>query len=146
MDQAYLWLKALHLIAVVAWFAGLLYLPRLFIYHRQAQQEEDQRGAERFCLMERRLYRFIMNPAIAAVFILGILLLMYNPLLMQQGWLHAKFVLVGALLVYHLFCGRFMRQIAQDQFKRTPKFLRWFNEFPSLLLVVILILAIVKPF
>ena len=142
----YLSFKALHFIAVVAWFAGLLYLPRLFVYHREAAIVEDTIGVARFRIMESRLYRQIMNPAIAAVFLFGIILLLLNPAVINGAWFTIKFFLVLCLLAFHLACGRYLRLMQGDTFQRSPSFFRWFNEVPALLLIVIVFLAVLKPF
>ena len=139
----YLWIKAFHLIAVVAWFAGLFYLPRLFVYHSSTDDEQMRKN---YALMERRLYRIIMNNAVMAVFIFGFILLWFNPALAHSGWFQLKLILVLALLAYHIVCGRILRNFANGVNTRTPRFYRIFNEVPTLFLVVIVILAVVKPF
>lgn len=145
--MAYLWLKAFHIMAVVTWFAALFYLPRLFVYHAMAHDEGDQRGIERFRIMERKLYRGIMTPSVMAVVLLGGALLALNPsYYFSQGWMHAKLTLVAALVVYHIACGREMRRLVSDT--ETPKPHRWyriFNELPVLGLVAIVILVVVRP-
>lgn len=139
----YLWIKAFHLISIVVWFAGLFYLPRLFVYH-SATEDENMRKS--YATMERRLYRIIMNPAVMVVFILGFILLWLNPAVAYGGWFHIKLVLVLALLVYHIFCGRIMRSFAEGESPRTTGFYRLFNEVPTVFLIAIVILAVVKPF
>lgn len=140
----YLWLKALHLIAVVAWFAALFYLPRLFVYHTETT---DTAGNERFKIMERKLYRGIATPAMIATIVLGIAVLSTNAAgYMSQGWMHVKLLLVVLLLGYHFACGSLMKKFANDVNTRSHIFYRWFNEFPVLILVAIVILVIVKPF
>lgn len=139
-----LWLKAFHLIAVVCWFAALFYLPRLFVYHAQAS---DLTSNERFKIMERKLYRGIATPSMIATLILGAWLLSYNlDYYLQSVWMHAKLTLVAVLVAYHLYCGKLLRTFAQDANTRSHIFYRWFNEFPVLLLIAIIILVVVKPF
>lgn len=140
----YLWLKALHVIAVVCWFAGLFYLPRLFVYHAMS---DDQTSKERFCVMERKLYRGIMIPSMIATLILGGGLIALNPALFSSGgWLHAKLFLVAILIGYHHVCGAQLKRFARGENTRSHVFYRWFNEIPVLFLLAIVILVIVKPF
>lgn len=143
LASIYLWLKALHLVAVVCWFAALLYLPRLFVYHVMA---EDQISKKRFELMERKLYRGIANPAMMASLTFGILLVLGVPAIAQGGWFHAKMALVVALVIYHIMCKAHMMKIAEGENTKSHVYFRWFNEVPALLLVLIAILVIVKPF
>lgn len=139
-----LWVKAFHLIAVVCWFAGLFYLPRLFVYHVMT---EDLPGRERFQVMERKLYRGIMTPSAIIAIVLGIWLLAENSsYYMRAGWMHAKLGLVLVLVAYHLACRHFLVQLREERCRRSHVFFRWFNEFPVLLLVAIVILVIVRPF
>lgn len=139
-----LWIKAIHLMAMVAWFAGLFYLPRLFVYHAMA---EDTVGRERFKVMERKLYRGITNPAMMVTMFFGIWLILLNPAFyLTQGWMQAKLALIAVLFAYHLYCGRLMRQFQQDRNRRGHVFYRFFNEFPVFLLIGIIILAVVRPF
>ena len=138
-----LWIKALHLIAMVCWFAGLFYLPRLFVYHAQSTDSISQ---ERFCVMERKLYRGIMTPAMLATLIFGGLLLYINPGWMSMGWIHAKLALIVILVGYHHICGAQLKRFARGENARSHVFYRWFNEVPVLFLVAIILLAVVKPF
>lgn len=139
-----LWVKAFHIIAIVCWFAALFYLPRLFVYHSQT---EDEQGIERFKTMERKLYRGIATPSMIAVIILGAWLLSYNLQgYMQSGWFHAKLALVIGVVAYHIYCGELLKAFARDANQKGHVFYRWFNEFPVLLLVGIVILVVVKPF
>lgn len=139
-----LWLKALHVIAVVCWFAGLFYLPRLFVYHAQT---EDLAGRERFKIMERKLYRGIMWPSLVLTVALGLAMLVPHwDFYKTQGWMHAKLSLVALLVVYHLLCGRYRRAFAEDRNEKSHRFFRFFNELPVLALVAIVILVIVRPF
>ncbi|WP_312226239.1 protoporphyrinogen oxidase HemJ [Stutzerimonas nitrititolerans] len=140
----YLWLKALHVVAIVCWFAGLFYLPRLFVYHAMS---EDQLSRERFQTMERKLYRGIMMPSMIATLLFGIGMIAMNPgLFATGGWLHAKLTLVIVLIGYHHLCGAQLKRFARDENNRSHVFYRWFNEFPVLLLLAIVILVVVKPF
>ena len=139
-----LWLKAFHLIAVICWFAAIFYLPRLFVYHAMA---EDQVSRDRFKIMERKLYRGIMNPSMIATLVPGIWMLTLNwEYYKTQGWLHAKLALVVLLIGYHHVCLAYLKKFAADANTKSDKFYRIFNEVPVLLLVVIVILAVVKPF
>lgn len=139
----YLWVKAFHIMAVVTWFAGLFYLPRLFVYHAMS---EDQISRDRFKIMERKLYRGIMTPSMLVAAGLGIWMLVLNPFWLQQGWLHAKLSLVALLIIYHFFCGSLLRRFAEDRDSRSHVFYRWFNEAPVLVLVGAVLLAVIKPF
>lgn len=139
-----LWLIAFHLIAVVCWFAGIFYLPRLFVYHADTQ---DAAGIERFKIMERKLYRGIMTPAaVVAVLLGGILLVDGWQFYKTQGWMHAKLGLAVLLIGYHYFCYLYYKAFQKDENKKTGTFFRWFNEFPVFLLVGIVIMVIVRPF
>lgn len=144
--MSYLWLKAFHLLAVVTWFAALFYLPRLYVYHALALQEDDSKGNERFKTMERKLYRGIMTPSMLAVVLLGLGLLSLNfSGYMQQGWMHAKLLLVALLIIYHFWCGRLLKRFAEDRNQHTHVWYRVFNELPVFLLIAIVLLAIIKP-
>ena len=139
-----LWVKAFHIVAVVCWFAALFYLPRLFVYHSQA---DDHLSLERFKVMERKLFRGIGTPSMLATLGLGLWLLFYNPeAYLQSSWLHAKLSLVAILVIYHFYCGALVSAFARDENTKSHVFYRWFNEFPVLLLVSIIILVVVKPF
>jgi putative membrane protein len=137
-----LWLKAFHVVAMVTWFAGLFYLPRLFVYHADAT---DSVGIERFRIMERRLLT-ITNIGAAATLAFGIAMLAANPAYLALGWLRLKLILVAALIAYHFYCGKLVADFAHNRNRRSSKWYRAFNEIPSLLLVGIVILAVVKPF
>lgn len=136
-----LWLKAFHVIAMVTWFAGLFYLPRLFVYHADTV---DSAGIERFRIMERRLLT-LMTVGAAATVVFGAAMLVAAPAYLAMGWLHAKFALVALLIVYHLYCYKFTRDFARGRNVHSSKWYRGFNELPSLLLIGIVILAVVKP-
>jgi putative membrane protein len=136
-----LWIKALHIIFMVTWFAGLFYLPRLFVYHAQAT---DPTGSERFKLMERKLYFGIMLPGAALTIVFGVWLwLGYG---ISGGWLLAKLALVGLLIAYHVYCGKLLADFKHDRNRRSQVWLRWFNELPVLVLVGVVLLVVVKPF
>jgi putative membrane protein len=138
----YPWIKALHVSFVVAWFAGLFYLPRLFVYHAAAS---DAVGRERFTTMERRLFK-LMTLAGALAVLLGAWLLVLQPAWRSQGWLQLKLALVAGLVVYHIGCGLLLSRFRDGRNVHGSGWYRWFNELPTLLLFVIVILAVVKPF
>lgn len=140
----YLWFKAFHVIAVMAWMAGMLYLPRLFVYHAGATAGSEL--SETLKIMERRLLRAIINPAMIASFIFGGLLLWANPDLMQQPWMHAKLTLIVLMTVIHGFFARWRKQFLRDENKHSAKFYRWWNEAPTVLMIIIVILAVAEPF
>jgi protoporphyrinogen IX oxidase len=139
----YEWLKAFHVIAVIAWMAGMLYLPRLFVYHCEAEPGSKQ--SETFKVMERRLLKAIINPAMIATWLLG-LWLAYESGFYRSGWFHAKFALVIALSGLHGFLSRAVKDFATDKNIRSARFYRIINEIPAVLMAAIVILVIVKPF
>ncbi|MHC2146943.1 hypothetical protein D3C76_716430 [compost metagenome] len=139
----FLWIKALHIVSVVCWFAGLFYLPRLFVYHAQSQDSTSQ---ERFVTMERKLYRGIMLPSMIATLVFGIWLMSLTPGFLSQGWMHAKLTLVILLIGYHHMCGAQLKRFARGENTRSHVFYRWFNEVPVLILLAVVILVVVKPF
>lgn len=137
-----LWLKAFHIIAVICWFAGIFYLPRLFVYHALATEQTTR---DHLKIMERKLYRFI-SPFAGFTLIFGVAMILQNPdYYLRAGWLHAKLFLVFLLFGYHGYCGKLVKQLARDEI-RSHVFYRWFNELPVLLLFAIVILVVVKPF
>lgn len=140
-----LWLKALHLIFMVTWFAGLFYLPRLFVYHAMST---DAISNERFKIMERKLYFGIMTPGMILTFIFGLWMLASYAweIYSSSGWLYAKLALLALLLVYHVICGKWLLDFKHDRNKRSHVYYRWMNEVPVLFLIAIVILAVVKPF
>jgi putative membrane protein len=142
MAGSMLWLKAFHVIAVVTWFAGLFYLPRLFVYHADAK---DTISVERFQIMERRLFA-IMTIGAAASVAFGAAMLAAAPVYLTMGWLRVKLLLVLLVIAYHVSCYKLMRDFAQNRNVRSAKWYRLFNEVPSLLLIAIVLLAVVKPF
>jgi protoporphyrinogen IX oxidase len=139
----YEWLKAFHVIAVIAWMAGMLYLPRLFVYHCEAEPGSKQ--SETFKVMERRLLRAIINPAMAATWILG-LWLVWQGGWTRAGWLHAKVALVIVMSGVAGLFARYVRDFANDRNVRSQGFYRIINEVPTLLMIAIVILAVVRPF
>lgn len=141
--DAYLWIKALHIIAVISWMAGLLYLPRLFIYHTDAPVGSVQ--SETFKVMEQRLIRLIMNPAMMITWVLG-LYLAWSVYGFSGGWLHAKIALVIALTVTHVYFSRSAKALGRDENRRPARHWRLMNEVPTVLMIVIVILVVVKPF
>ena len=139
-----LWFKALHIIAVVSWFAALFYLPRLFVYHASC---EDEAGRERFKIMERKLYRGIMTPSAVLTVLFGGILIAYNPqYYFSAGWMHAKLFLVAVLLVFHYLCRGHLKNFQDDKNTRDHVYFRWFNEVPTVILIAVVILVVVKPF
>lgn len=140
-----LWLKALHLIFMVTWFAGLFYLPRLFVYHAMS---DDDISKERFKIMERKLYFGIMTPGMILTFVFGIWMLVDFAWAQYStgGWLHAKLTLLGLLTIYHFICGLWLFDFKHDRNQHSHIFYRWMNEVPVLFLVGIIILAVIKPF
>jgi protoporphyrinogen IX oxidase len=139
----YPWLKAVHVIAIIAWMAGMLYLPRLFVYHCEAEPGSKQ--SETFKAMERRLLTIIMNPAMVVSWVLG-LWLAWDGALFGWHWLQAKIVLVLIMSGVHGFFVRCVREFAADQNQRPQKFYRLINELPTILMIAIVLLAVVKPF
>ncbi|OOR87608.1 TIGR00701 family protein [Moraxella caviae] len=142
--MTFLLLKSLHIVAMVCWFAGIFYLPRLFVYHAMS---DDRISQERFALMERKLYRGIMNPAMMATWILGLSMVAMNwQGYLSQGWLHAKLTLVVLLTVYHVACGCFRLRLADNPHLKSHVFWRWFNEIPVFILIGVVLLVVIKPF
>ena len=139
----YLWIKAFHVIAVIAWMAGMLYLPRLFVYHCDAPKGSPQ--SETFKIMERRLLKAIINPAMIVAWVLG-LYLVWDGGWYTSGWLHAKVLLVLILSGFHGFLSRLVKDFAADRNTRPARFYRMINEVPTVLMIGIVILVIVKPF
>jgi putative membrane protein len=137
-----LWLKAFHIIFVVTWFAGLFYLPRLFVYHAVAT---DPVSIERFKVMEKRLYG-IMSVGAGLAIVFGVSMIVTAPSYLTFGWLRTKLVLVLLLIAYHAYCRVLTRRLAEGRNTRSERWLRMFNEVPAVLLIAIVILAVVKPF
>ena len=136
-----LWLKAFHVVFVVTWFAGLFYLPRLFVYHASAA---DQIGRERLSLMERRLFAIMSIGAVLTIG-LGLAMLLRDPSFLDLGWMRVKLVLVMLLAAYHLWCRGLMQNLQTGVRPRSQRWYRWFNEVPGVFLIAIVVLAILKP-
>jgi putative membrane protein len=135
-----LWVKALHIIFMVTWFAGLFYLPRLFVYHAMS---DDPPSVERFKVMERKLYYGIMTPGAVLTIIFGFWLWLGFGI--SGSWLHTKLLLVAVLIAYHYYCGKLLSDFRQDRNQHSHIYYRWFNEIPVVLLIAIVILVVVKP-
>lgn len=142
MSVNYLWLKGLHIVFMVTWFAGLFYLPRLFIYHISAT---DAASRERFAIMEIRLFTIMTIGAVLTA-IFGFWMLALAPGLLQTGWFTTKLVLLAALLIFHWRCFRWISRLRTLEPNTDTRWLRWFNEIPTVLLVTVVLLAVVKPF
>ena len=137
-------LKALHIVSVIAWMAGLLYLPRLFVYHAQAGAGSP--SSETFKVMEAKLYRIIMTPAMIVAWVCGLSMIELNPALLSSGWLHVKLLFVVALTVIHFLMNGWRMAFARDANRRSQKFFRIANEVPTLAMIVIVVMVIVRPF
>ena len=145
LAQHYLILKALHLIAMISWMAGLFYLPRLFVYHAEAALGSSL--SETFKIMERRLLRFIMNPAMIATFITGGLLLLSSGAVgLRSGWFHGKITLVLCMAGFHGMLAKWRKDFMQDKNQKSHRFFRYMNEVPTILMVLIIFLVVLKPF
>jgi putative membrane protein len=140
----YLWIKALHIIAVISWMAGMLYLPRLFVYHAGAAPGSNLSATLK--VMERRLLRFIINPAMILTFIFGGLMLWANPELFKQGWMHVKLTGIVLLSGTHGLYAKWRKDFDRDQNKRPAKFYKVWNEVPTVLMIIIVLMAVAKPF
>lgn len=140
-----IWVKAFHIIFMVTWFAGLFYLPRLYVYHAMC---EDEPGNQRFKIMERKLFFGIMTPGGVLTIALGVWLLVDDAWARyaHMGWLHAKMLLAVLLVAYHIYCGRLLFLFRDDRNTHSHVFYRWLNELPVLVLIGMVILAVVKPF
>jgi len=136
-----LWLKALHLIFMVTWFAGLFYLPRLFVYHAMS---DDRTSLDRFKIMERKLFFGIMTPGMVLTLVFGIWMLFTRDY-STELWLQIKLGLIAVLIIYHVYCGKLVNDFKHDRNTRSHVFYRWFNEFPVLILIAIIILAVIRP-
>ncbi|MBT3237446.1 MAG: protoporphyrinogen oxidase HemJ [Rhodospirillaceae bacterium] len=142
--MAYLWIKALHIISVIAWMAGLLYLPRLFVYHTDAEVGSEL--SETFKVMERRLLRAIMNPAMLSSLLFGGLLLISDITDWSNGWLHAKLVMVAGLIYLHMKMAGWRRAFDEDRNTHSQKYFRYANEAPTLLMVGVVLMVVLRPF
>ncbi len=143
LGEAYLWVKAVHIMAVIAWMAGMLYLPRLFIYHCAAEPGSVQ--SETFKVMERRLLRAIINPAMALAWVLGLALATHLGA-WSEPWMHAKLAAVIALSTVHGYFARWRRDFDRDDNRRSTRFYRYVNEIPTVLMIAIVLLVVLKPF
>ena len=141
--EIYLWLKALHVIAVIAWMAGMLYLPRLFVYH--AMQVPGSETSETFKIMERRLLRYIMNPAMIISLLVGGWLIVINPELLEESWMQFKIMALVIMTGVHASLSRWRRFFAIDKNTFSPRFFKVINEVPTVLMITIVVLAVVKP-
>jgi putative membrane protein len=145
--MAYYWYKAFHLIGVVVWFAGLFYLVRLFVYHAEAEQQSEPAQTilkNQYELMEKRLYNIITTPGMVVTVAMAIGLIATEPEVLKSGWLHIKLTFVALLLAYHFWCGRIMKKLEKGESKWTGQQFRALNEAPTLLLVIIVLLAVFK--
>lgn len=136
----FLWIKAIHIISVIAWMAGLLYLPRLFVYH--SDKEIEQNTSNTFKVMERKLYRFIMNPSVALVWITGLILFHYSGI---ETWLLVKIALVILMTFFHIFLGQRLRDFSADANKYSSRFFRIINEVPTIIMIIIVFLVVLQP-
>jgi putative membrane protein len=141
--MSYEWLKALHIISVIAWMAGMLYLPRLYVYHAEAKPGSEL--SETLKIMERRLLRGIINPAMIAAWIFGVWMLILNPALLHEGFMHVKLATVIIMQIIHAMLARYRRHFFHDQNTHSARFYRILNEVPAALIVVIVIMIIVRP-
>jgi protoporphyrinogen IX oxidase len=145
--MAYLWFKSFHIVGLVAWFAGLFYLPRLFVYHIEAnEQPENVRDIlkKQYAIMEQRLMKIIMNPAMVLTLAMAAGMLYKSPALLKEPWLHVKMGLVLVIVGYHFYCQLIMKKLEAGETPLSAQQFRWFNEFPTFFLVVIVMLAIFK--
>ena len=143
LGQNYSWILCLHILAVISWMAGLLYLPRLFVYHCQASLEQEK---ARFIVMEHKLFSFIMTPAMFVALACGLLMLYLRPLLMLELWMHVKLTALILMIAFHFFAGQCQSLFAQGKNKRSERFYRMINEIPALLMVIIVVMVIIRPF
>jgi protoporphyrinogen IX oxidase len=145
--MAYLWFKSFHIVAFVSWFAGLFYLPRLFVYHTEANEQPAVAREilqQQYSIMENRLMKIIMTPAMVVTLLMAAGMLYSAPELLKQTWLHVKMGLVLIMIGYHFYCQRIIQQLAAGERPLSAQQFRWFNEFPTFFLVVIVLLAIFK--
>jgi protoporphyrinogen IX oxidase len=145
MSSGLLWVKALHIVMVTSWFAGLFYLPRLFVNLAMLDAQSPAAERARLLLMARKLYRF-MGPLMLLTLLFGLWLWLGFGIGKSAGWMHAKLLAVLALMVYHIFCGKLLRDFEENSNQRTHVWYRWFNEAPVLLLFITVVLVVVKPF
>ena len=142
--EYYIWIKAFHIIAMVAWMAGLFYLPRLYVYHCQVKSKDM---CDTFQIMEKKLLRYIMNPAMILTWVFGLVMVFLNiEYLMSSGWFHVKFLLVFILSGFHMALAKWRKDFAIGTNTKSEKFYRMVNEVPTLILIAVVILAVIKPF
>lgn len=144
LSMNYEWLRALHIISIIAWMAGMLYLPRLFVYHVDAKKGSTQ--SETFKVMEYRLLKFITNPAMIAAWVFGGLMLWANPALFDGGWMHVKLTCVILMSGAHGVLSKHVKRFAVDENQKSAKYFRILNEVPTVLMIIIVIMAVVQPF
>jgi protoporphyrinogen IX oxidase len=146
--MSYYWFKAFHIVGFVSWFAGLFYLPRLFVYHAEAQEQQVEPARsilrDQYLIMEKRLYGIIMTPAMVVTLVMAAAMVVLQPDLLQQTWLQVKMGLVLVLVGFHHYCRKIMRQLEAGETPFTSKQFRWMNEFPTFFLVVVVMLAVFK--
>ncbi len=142
--EYYLWIKALHIIAVISWMAGMLYLPRLFIYHCDAEKYSDK--SETFKVMEKKLIRIIMNPAMIIAWIMGGLMLYVNQSLFEEAWFHVKLTAIILMTIMHHVFSLARKRFEKDENDKSAKYFRILNEVPTILMIIIVIMVIVRPF
>jgi len=145
--MAYYWFKAFHIVGIVCWFAGMFYLPRLFVYHAEAyEQPEPARSIlkNQYQIMEKRLYSIIMTPAMLLTIAMAIGLVTTEPAIMKEPWMQVKLTCVLFLVGYHHYCKRIMKKLAADECKMTGQHFRWFNELPTVFFVIVVLLAVFK--
>ncbi|MCB1214667.1 MAG: protoporphyrinogen oxidase HemJ [Deltaproteobacteria bacterium] len=142
-NNFYLWLKAFHLIFMVAWFAGLFYIFRLFVYH--ARHQDEPKLAQVYTVMERKLLYIIIHPAMLMTILFGVLLISMNPSVLRAGWFHGKLAMVFGLIGYQILSGITYKRFAQKDFYLTEKQCRWINEIPTIFLIGIILLVVLKP-
>ena len=141
--MSYDWLRAFHVLSVISWMAGMLYLPRLYVYHTKAKNGSEL--SETLKIMERRLLRYIINPAMIASYVFGVWMLVVNPALLAEPYMHVKFVGILGLQIVHGMLGRYRRAFAQDRNTHSELFFRILNEVPTIFMIVIVIMIIVRP-
>tara|TARA_R110000868_G_scaffold218576_1_gene468968 strand:- start:113046 stop:113480 length:435 start_codon:yes stop_codon:yes gene_type:complete len=144
MEIDYNIIKSLHIIAIICWFAGLFYLPRLFVYHTMAEPKSSE--STMLKTMERKLYRYIMQPSMVFTWVFGLWLVFLTPEWMQEGWMHTKLLFVVALTGFHHICGVYVKKFANNSNLKSEKYFRIFNEIPTIILIIVIFLVVLKPF
>ena len=145
--MAYYWFKAFHIVGITAWFAGMFYLPRLFVYHAEAVEQPEPAQSilkSQYQIMEKRLYSIIMTPALVLTVVMGGSLISTEPEILGDTWIQVKLACVAILIAYHFYCGRLMKQLAAEECDFTGQQFRWFNEFPTVFFVIVVMLAVFK--